>query len=177
MLEFLQNYDGIIKVNNQNINPCDIITLINDCKENLTIQLTPSMLTDSFIPSKQYIFTVVDWMLRKSTSSFLFMKTWNDDKPMPMKIMQGIIQRETRGMYYLQLQPLKTDFTACMICGRALTNKNSKLVGIGPECVRKLGLHININDYSSVSIIKNKLNTIHWSGWVPKTAIIEMKEV
>lgn len=177
MLEFLQNYVGTIQVNNQNINPCDIVNIINECKDNLTIQLTPSTIVNNSTPLKQYVFTVVDWMLRRSTDSFLFMKTWNNDKPMPLKTMQGVIQRETRGMYYLQLQPLKTNFTSCMICGRVLTNGNSKLVGIGPECVRKLGLHININDSSSVSIIKNKLDTIHWSGWIPKTAILEMKEV
>lgn len=51
-------------------------------------------------PRKKYKITVKDYMTKKSTRDFDFMKKWNNDIPMPSTDLVVEFIRETRGMIY-----------------------------------------------------------------------------
>lgn len=53
---------------------------------------------------KSYRITVKKYMTEPATSTFDFHSKWNEDKPMPLTVMQGSIEKETRGMYYMSLE-------------------------------------------------------------------------
>lgn len=53
---------------------------------------------------KSYRITVKKYMTEPATSTFDFQDRWNNGIPMPLTVMQGIIEKETRGMYYMTLE-------------------------------------------------------------------------
>lgn len=121
---------------------------------------------------------VKSYMLKKSSPDFDFMAKWNNDIPMPLKVMVGTIVKETKGMVYMKLHGdiFSEKTCTCMKCGRPLTNPVSQYFGIGPEC----GGHNYVNPFNSdeelkqaVAQYKAKLNKLTWEGWVIKSAIIE----
>ena len=127
-----------------------------------------------------YIIKVRQYMTKPSSPDFDFQSKWNGDIPMPFRIMQGRVLKETRGMLMMECHavPLKTD--VCMRCGRPLTHPVSRLYGIGPEC----GGHAHINPfdtedelYAAIDSVKQKLSEIKWRGWIIKSAIEECQEV
>lgn len=127
-----------------------------------------------------YIFKVRQYMTKPSTEDFDFHFRWNNNTPMPFRVMEGRVLKETRGMLMMDCHvvPLKTD--VCMRCGRPLSHPVSRLYGIGPEC----GGHAHINPfeteqelYDAIDEVNNKLNAIKWRGWVIKSAIEECQEV
>lgn len=127
-----------------------------------------------------YIFKVRQYMTKPSTEDFDFHLRWNNNTPMPFRVMKGRVLKETRGMLMMDccVVPLKTD--VCMRCGRPLSHPVSRLYGIGPEC----GGHAHINPfeteqelYDAIDEVNNKLNAIKWRGWVIKSAIEECQEV
>ena len=127
-----------------------------------------------------YIFKVRQYMTKPSTEDFDFHLRWNNNTPMPFRVMRGRVLKETRGMLMMDccVVPLKTD--VCMRCGRPLSHPVSRLYGIGPEC----GGHAHINPfeteqelYNAIDEVNNKLNAIKWRGWVIKSAIEECQEV
>lgn len=122
----------------------------------------------------EYRVTVKKYMTEKATASFDFMKKWNNDNPMPMRIMQGTIEKETRGMVFMKLHGLAKPTVTCRCCGKELTNPVSRHYGIGPICLGKLGIARDINDISGIS---EELVNIEWSGWVIKSAITEKEEI
>ena len=131
--------------------------------ESATVSLTAS--------EQQYRITVKKYMTLTATPDFDFMAKWNDNKPMPLRTMTGTIEKETRGMVYMKLHGQAEPVVRCMRCGRLLTNPVSKLYGIGPECIEKLGfVRVDIED---VETIKQKLVDVHWEGWIIKSAITE----
>lgn len=118
------------------------------------------------------------YMTQKSTPSFDFMKKWNNDEPMPLRVMIGHKVKETRGMVYMELHGdiYAEKICTCMKCGRVLTNPVSQFFGIGPEC----GGHNYVNPFESkeelneaVSEYKKQLQSIKWNGWIIKSAIEE----
>ena len=120
-------------------------------------------------------------MTEKSTPDFLFMQTWNKDIPMPLRFMVGTVQQETSRMYYMKLHGEPAKLVFCSRCGRALANPVSKLFGIGPECSTKVGIDARL--FINESIAKEKLCQIEetirkivWEGWIPKTAVLELKK-
>ena len=120
---------------------------------------------------QQYRITVKRYMTMTATPDFDFMAKWNDNNPMPLRTMIGTIEKETRGMVYMKLHGQAEPVIRCMRCGRLLTNPVSKLYGIGPECIEKLGfVRVDIED---VETIKQKLVDVHWEGWIIKSAITE----
>lgn len=129
----------------------------------------------------EYIVRVKKWMTQETTSAdFDFMKRWNDNIPMPFRVMRGRVLSETRGMVFMELRAcvLKTDY--CMRCGRPLTHPVSKLYGLGPEC----GGHAHINPFnteeelqSAIQEVREKLNGITWKGWIAKSGIEYATEV
>lgn len=122
----------------------------------------------------EYEITVKPYMTKPATPEFDFMARWNDNNPMPMRIMQGTVEKETPGMVYMKLHGLAKPTITCYCCGKELTNPISRHYGIGPICLSKLGIVREIDD---VENIKEELVNIKWSGWVVKSAIIERKEV
>ena len=122
---------------------------------------------------KTYVITVKQYMTQKGSPDFDFMTKWNNDNPMPLRTMTGWIEKETRGMLYMHLHGTAQQTITCMRCGRELTNPISRQYGIGPECIQKLGFALDMND---VDEIKEKLVETDWSGWIIRSAIVDMKE-
>ena len=114
--------------------------------------------------------TVKAYMTKKSSPEFDFMAKWNNDKPMPLRTMQGVKVKETKGMVYMKLHGIGRPVITCMRCGRELTNPISRKYGIGPECITKLGFSYEIED---VDAITEALADVKWEGWVIKSAIIK----
>jgi hypothetical protein len=129
-----------------------------------------------------YKIKVRQYMTKKATPAFDFMKKWNNDVPMPMRIMVGEKVKETRGMVYMKLHAdiLQEKTVTCMCCGRVLTNPVSQYFGIGPEC----GNHSYVNPFNSDAELKQaveeyrkQLQNITWEGWIIKSAIEEEEEI
>ena len=191
MLEFLKNYTGSITVNDNVIRNEDISTVLDSLEGSIKIKLSPkeSSIKNSFTLQKDavvdksslsyYIF-VKPWMTQKSSSNFNFMLTWNNDVPMPLRVMQGKINKETPGMYNMSLYGIPTKTGTCSVCGRTLTNPISRLYGIGPECMNKVGIFSDITIEEAkdrLEEINNRIINIKWTGWIAKSAILEMTEV
>lgn len=129
----------------------------------------------------EYIIRVKRWMTEKTTNdSFDFMRHWNKNIPMPLRVMRGRVLSETRGMLYMELRacPLKTDY--CMRCGKPLSHPVSRLYGLGPEC----GGHYHINPFNTeeelqaaIKEVRQKLNNVTWTGWIAKSGVEYATEV
>lgn len=127
--------------------------------------------------------TVKQYMTRKATPEFDFMKTWNNDVPMPLRTMIGTVEKETRGMVYMKLHGDITEEKTlhCLKCGRPITNPVSQYFGMGPEC----GGHNYINPFYSKEELENAvkdyrekvLKNITWEGWVIRSSIISEEVV
>ena len=129
---------------------------------------------------KSYKITVKKYMTEPATANFDFQDKWNNGKPMPLCIMQGEVIKETRGMYYMNLQGKAEPTSKCLVCGKTLTNPISKLYGIGPECSEKVGLiRIESEEEAKEKLkdIMEQIDDITWTGWVIKSAIKEWEEV
>lgn len=177
------NWEGTVEINGvkyDNIADIDRDIQIND---DMNILLIPKETVrnsqDTQSSNAEYRITVRQYMTKKSTPSFNFMATWNNDVPMPLMTMVGTIEKETPGMYYMNLRA-DTSFTTvdrCMNCGKVITNPISKYFGMGPEC----GRHNYVNPFNSDDELKKAVNDykqevlskITWSGWVIKSAIKE----
>ena len=128
----------------------------------------------------EYKIQVKKYMTEPGTPQFDFMSKWNNDIPMPFVIMSGIIEKETRGMYYMKLHGKAEKTSICMCCGRRLTHPVSMLYGLGPEC----GQHAYINPFESedelnehLDEVYQKISDVKWEGWVIKSSIKYMEKV
>lgn len=126
-----------------------------------------------------YIIKVRQYMTKPSSPEFDFQSKWNNNIPMPFRVMKGTVLRETRGMVYMDCHAVPLQTSSCMVCGRRLTHPVSRLYGIGPEC----GQHAHINPfntdeelYAALDLIRFQLSQIKWSGWIIKSAIEEFTE-
>jgi SNF2 family DNA or RNA helicase len=127
--------------------------------------------------NKEYKVEVKSWMMKPSSPDFDFMEKWNNDIPMPLKIMYGVKVAETRGMVKMKLHgDIKQRVTQiCMCCGRPITNKISQFFGVGPIC----GNHNYVNPFDTeeelneaVKLYREKLVNTTWEGWIVKSAIL-----
>ena len=129
---------------------------------------------------KSYKIIVKKYMTEPATSNFDFQDKWNNGNPMPLCIMQGEVIKETRGMYYMNLQGKAEPISRCLVCGKPLTNPVSKLYGIGPECSEKVGI-IRVESEEEAREKWNELvqqiGNIKWTGWVIKSAIKEWEMI
>ena len=182
MLSLLKNYTGKVAMEGRTYNSLADIDCINR-NGKIDITLLPAQkMTDKPKYKHLYKVTVRQYMTKKSTPSFDFMKKWNEDIPMPMVTMVGVKVKETSGMVRMRLhvditQPLTSK---CMKCGRPITNKISQYFGMGPEC----GDHNYTNPFASeeelkeaVNSYREKLRNITWEGWIIKSAILDMEEL
>lgn len=182
MERMFQNWSGSIVINNKEYDSVeeaesvfktfsDNIHIILKSNNKSVSNRTTMQNTDS---QTEYQITVKQYMTRKATVEFDFMAKWNNDNPMPLRTMTGTIEKETAGMVYMNLHGQALETITCMRCGKELTHPISRHYGIGPECMKKVGMFCDI---TSVDEIKEKLIDVKWSGWVIRSSIIERKEV
>lgn len=136
---------------------------------------------DNLRKGHEYIVQVKSWMTRPTVSdSFDFMRHWNNNIPMPMRVMRGRVLSDTRGMVYMELRACTMKTEHCMKCGRPITHPVSRLYGLGPEC----GEHYHINPFNTEEELQNalqevqhKLNQVTWTGWIAKSGVEYAMEV
>jgi hypothetical protein len=123
-----------------------------------------------------YQIKVKQYMTQPGSPSFDFMSKYNNDVPMPLRVMVGTKEKETPGMVYMKLHGEITEEKTyvCMRCGKLLSNPVSQYFGVGPEC----GGHNYVNPFKSdaelkaaVDAMQRKLKATVWEGWVIKKAI------
>lgn len=195
ILEQLKNWKGAVEINGtkyESINEASVVDfktlgsevciVLHSANKNAVQSITERS-NDTPDSSKVYKISVRQYMTKKSTPSFDFMAKWNNDNPMPLRTMVGTVEKETRGMVYMNLHG---DITAketqiCMKCGKVLTNPVSRFFGMGPEC----GGHNYVNPFESDEELRETVETyrkehlqkITWSGWIIKSAIEEKEEL
>lgn len=196
MITMLKNWEGAVEVNGKQFdNMTEAISAFKPVSQPICIKLYPKGLKAKFKANKgdlrvlqqsspiqpeqetvetMYKITVKQYMTKPSEPGFDFMLKWNNDNPMPLRTMVGWIEKETPGMYKMHLKGVAEKTCTCMRCHRTLTNPISKLYGIGPECMQKIGFVGDINDVAGVT---EKLEEVEWTGWVIKSAIIRKEEV
>lgn len=64
---------------------------------------------------KSYKITVKKYMTEPATSNFDFQDKFNSGVPMPLCTMQGEVIKETRGMYYMELEEDDISWTGWVI--------------------------------------------------------------
>lgn len=191
MLTLLKNWKGPVEINGtlydsiNAVNLADIKTLgeINiKLLHTEKIENKGNTSENRAIDVTEYQITVKRYMTQKASATFDFMEKWNNNIPMPLRIMVGTVEKETRGMVYMKLHGdiIEERVCTCMKCGRVLTNPVSQYFGIGPEC----GGHNYVHPFNTdeelkaaVDAYKKQLRNIKWEGWVIKSAITERKEV
>ena len=178
-----EKWNGQIYVNGSAV-PSDF--KFEDVKGAVTIKLLPK--TSKALPEAnnkgtevvqsdndgEWKITVKAYMTKVATPEFDFMAKFNNNNPMPLRTMVGTVEKETAGMFYMHLHGMGEPVIRCLRCGKELTNPISRLYGIGPECMAKIGLVANIDD---VEGIKEQLVNVEWSGWVIKSAITDREKV
>lgn len=181
MLSLIKNWKGKVEVNGTEYDSVkDVLVHLKDISGDIHIILRstkeePSKQTiEKSNDISEYEVTVKQYMTKPATPEFDFMDKWNNNKPMPMRIMRGTIEKETRGMVYMKLHGFAKETITCACCGKELTNPVSRYYGIGPICLGKLGIAREIDDIEN---IKEELVNIAWEGWIIKSAITSRKEV
>ena len=90
---------------------------------------------------KVYKIKVKNYMLNKATPDFTFMRVWNNDIPMPVNEMEGIIIRETNGMYFMKLKAHNDINWEGWVIKSSILEKTE--IGESPE---KLKINLDIKD-------------------------------
>lgn len=162
MIKQLANWKGKIIVDGTEY---DSISSVPDGIKATTITLLPKVekrrvRVDEVEDDTERVITVRQFM------------TQVESNPMPMRVMVGKITRETAKAYYMELHGQALPVVTCMRCGRSLTNPISRHYGLGPECLGKVGIVVDIGQ---VNLIREKLLNVCWRGYVPKSAILENK--
>ena len=194
MLTMLKNWKGAVEINDKHYDSiqdaisdfktfsADMHIVLHSTKKRASERNIERQSAQSVQSAQQYKVTVKKYMTQKGNPSFDFMTKWNNDNPMPLRTMIGTVEKETRGMVYMNLHAdiYAERICTCMKCGRPLTNPVSQFFGIGPEC----GGHNYVNPFSSdaelkaaVSAYRAQLQKIQWSGWIIKSAITEKEEM
>lgn len=190
----LKNWEGAVEVNGKSYTNVNKLYRANlELNGNIHIKLYPKVkkaVNEAGNAKKEhttqerqeYRITVKKYMTEKSNPQFRFMEDMNNNNPMPLRIMTGYVEKETRGMVYMHLhgEMYADTMCTCMKCGKKLTNKVSQYFGIGPEC----GGHAYVHPFDTqeeldkaVADYKKKLQAVTWSGWVIKSAITEKEEL
>lgn len=189
MLSLLKDYKGLVEINGKRYESIDAaIKDFTATEDIIRIKLTPkrdsALRNDSNSDAGNEIpddvprrITVRQYMTKKSTPEFAFMKDYNSDIPMPMITMIGVVTDRIYRRVYMKLHGDITQEKTmrCLKCGRAINNPVSQYFGLGPEC----GGHGYINPFYTEDDLKlaveecrKKLQQITWEGWIPKSAIV-----
>jgi SNF2 family DNA or RNA helicase len=91
--------------------------------------------------------------------------------------LSGVITKEVGHGVYFVGNALATPSIVCRICGRRLDNKESQKIGIGPDCLEKVGGWWNhrMTD-EELAELKKKVESIKFEGWLPKSQIAIQKQ-
>lgn len=194
MITMLKNWEGAVEVNGSTYNSIKELYQANlALNGNVHIKLYPkskkavnevdnAKKEHTKQERQEYRITVKKYMTQKATPEFDFMAKWNNNIPMPLRMMTGWIEKETRGMVYMHLHGdmYAEQMCTCMKCGKHLTNKVSQYFGIGPEC----GGHAYVNPFETqeeldkaVADYRKKLQQITWEGWIIRSSITDSEEV
>lgn len=182
MITMMKNWTGKVQINDKiynSISEVNIDNLTNDIhivllsSKNANMGQSDNHISVSESEVEEEI-TVKAYMTKEATPEFDFMAKWNDNNPMPLRVMQGKQIKETRGMVYMELHGVARPTINCYCCGKELTNPVSRHYGIGPICLGKLGITRDIED---VENIREELVDVKWNGWIIKSAILNKKEI
>ena len=192
MLSMLKNWPGSVEINGTVYESTEKAIISANLTENaqVCIKLLPKQKRENLAAKRMdveankqvYRITVKKYMTQKATMQFDFMKKWNHNIPMPLRMMTGTIDKETPGMVHMTLHGdmYAETMCTCMKCGKRLTNKVSQYFGIGPEC----GGHNYVNPFDTeeelkdaVTAYRKHLQEMTWSGWIIKSAITKWEEV
>jgi len=184
MITMLKHWEGKVEVNSKQYDNINDATIENKrLNGEVHIKLYPlnaraekKQTVAEVEKSGEVKILVKPYMTKKATPQFDFMAKWNNDNPMPLRIMQGEKIKETPGMVYMKLHAKAEETITCLRCGKTLTNPTSRKYGIGPECITKIPMLINF-DIEDVDDIKEKLVDVEWEGWIIKSAILSEEEV
>lgn len=189
LTQYIKQYSGDVYLDGQTVGTFDL----DHTKTMNVLRLMPRLATAEVVTvsggvtpvdgSTTYRFTVKPYMTKPSTPDFDLMARWNNNVPMPLRTMVGTIEKETRGMVYLNVhgdtdgQPVQH----CLKCGKTITNPVSRYFGLGPEC----GQHKYTNPFRTEEELHSAVDTYRktvlqkmtWTGWVPKSAITEQVTV
>jgi hypothetical protein len=106
--------------------------------------------------------------------------TKTENNPLPMRVMEGEVKRETAKAILVKLNGFLAPSSVCNHCGRTLTHPVSLLYGIGPVC----GGHFHINPLSSEEELKasyedmkRKMENVTWEGWLPKSSVESIESI
>ena len=187
MITMLKDWPGTVEINGKQYNTIqDAISDFGAITGVINIKLYPKQIKAPTNEIKrmqaeavdektgEYRITVKKYMTEPASPQFDFMEKWNNNNPMPMRIMEGTVLQETRGMVKMHLHGSGKPTVTCRCCGKELTNPISRHYGIGPVCLEKMGIHREIDDIES---IREELVNIEWEGWVIKSAITEKEEI
>ena len=162
MIKQLANWQGVISVNGVEYGSVDEVSAL-PLNDRAVIRLIPAnrkekVQSTTIEDDPERVITVRQFM------------TQVESNPMPMRTMVGKIKRETAKAYYMELHGQALPVVTCMRCGRSLTNPVSRHYGLGIECIQKVGIPFEADD---VENIKEALVDVKWTGWLPKSAILE----
>ena len=185
MLTLIKNWAGAVEIDGveyDNVNQAisnfkrtnDDIHIILKSNVQKSAQKRSTAIVEATESDSEYEITVKQYMTRKATPEFDFMAKFNNNNPMPMRIMQGTVEKETKGMVYMKLHGLCKPTITCYCCGKELTNPVSRHYGVGPICLSKLGI---VRDIEDVENIKEELVNITWEGWIIKSSILKKETI
>jgi len=100
--------------------------------------------------------------------------SWLAKKYSTSQELQGKIEAETEKAVLFKGSAYAKETTHCMRCGRELTHPSSKLVGFGPTCCKKLGVHWpSKNELTEEQIekVKSEISEVKIKQWLPKSQI------
>ena len=185
MLQLLKDWKGAIEIDSTRYNSiADVPDNIKQSGDDISIKLYSYRDTIEKVAGESstqetetsadtvYRIVVKKYMTKKAMPNFDFMAQWNNNNPMPMVVMYGTKEKETRGLVYMKLHGKGEKTITCMRCGKELTNPISRLYGIGPECIKHIPVLADY-DIANIADIQNKLADVTWEGWVVKSAILE----
>ena len=182
MITMLKNWEGKVEVNGKQYDSINDATIENKrLNGDVHIKLYPlnvkaenKQTVAEVEKSGEVKILVKPYMTKKATPQFDFMAKWNNDNPMPMRVMEGKRVKETAGMVYMELHGLAKPTITCYCCGKELTNPVSRKYGVGPICLNKMGIAKDIEDVDGIT---DELVNIKWEGWVIKSSILSEEEV
>ncbi len=182
MLTMLKDYKGKVIINDKSYDSIqDAIKCFKSNSDDIRIELHSNHANANKAHSDAlqsvHKITVKQYMTKKATDDFDFMKQWNNDEPMPYRIMIGTVEKETRGMVYMKLHADLTEEKTlhCLKCGRIITNPVSQFFGLGPECGGHRYIHPFYSDAElreAVAECRKQLQNTTWEGWIIKSAIL-----
>lgn len=129
--------------------------------------ITVKLLCSEEVLIMKFVFD--QWLTKESN----FHKKFNKGRTIPLRVMFGVVTRQTDSCYYIEVYGKPEPTTKCLHCRRPLTNKASLFYGLGPTCGKYYGItgvtEENIN--ANYDMIRLRLKEVTWKGLVPKKSV------